>query len=237
MNRLVYFEQIAGSARKFYIMTEDDGGSTFTANYGRIGTTGSVKTYPMNKWQSVYNTRIQHGYTDKTQDYLAGRTHMSPKTKKVDGIKYNITGACKTVKGHRVYRILATKDFEAVDGRFVENGEYGGWIESALNLSQDGRCWVDDDAVVLGDGAVTDNALVADEVLCKGVLQDNAIARGKACIEDGVICRDNVLVCDNVLVKEYAIIKDNATVAEDAIVCKKAIIGNDTYYTSRFTKK
>lgn len=39
MNRLVYFEQIAGSARKFYLMTEDDGGSTFTANYGRIGTT------------------------------------------------------------------------------------------------------------------------------------------------------------------------------------------------------
>ncbi len=72
MNRLVYFEQIAGSARKFYLMTEDDGGSTFTANYGRIGTTGSVKTYPMSKWQHVYNTRIQHGYTDKTRDYLAG---------------------------------------------------------------------------------------------------------------------------------------------------------------------
>lgn len=53
MNRLVYFEQIAGSARKFYLMTEDDGGSTFTANYGRIGTTGSVKTYPMSKWQHV----------------------------------------------------------------------------------------------------------------------------------------------------------------------------------------
>lgn len=73
MNRLVYFEQIAGSARKFYLMTEDDGGSTFTANYGRIGTTGSVKTYPMSKWQHVYNTRIQHGYTDKTRDYLAER--------------------------------------------------------------------------------------------------------------------------------------------------------------------
>lgn len=81
MNRLVYFEQIAGSARKFYLTTEDDGGSTFTANYGRIGTTGSVKTYPMSKWQHVYNTRIQHGYTDKTRDYLAGRTSLSPKTK------------------------------------------------------------------------------------------------------------------------------------------------------------
>ena len=29
MNRLVYFEQIAGSARKFYLMTEDDGGSRY----------------------------------------------------------------------------------------------------------------------------------------------------------------------------------------------------------------
>lgn len=128
MNRLVYFEQIAGSARKFYLMTEDDGGSTFTANYGRIGTTGSVKTYPMSKWQHVYNTRIQHGYTDKTRDYLAGRTSLSPKTKPVDGIKYNITGMCKTVKRHRVYRIVATKNFETVDGRIVEKGEPGGWI-------------------------------------------------------------------------------------------------------------
>lgn len=57
MNRLVYFEQIAGSARKFYLMTEDDGGSTFTANYGRIGTTGSVKTYPMRVNGSMYTTR------------------------------------------------------------------------------------------------------------------------------------------------------------------------------------
>ena len=72
MNHLVYFEQIAGSARKFYLMTEDDGGSTFTANYGRIGTAGSVKTYPMSKWQHVYNTRIQHGYTDKTPGLSRG---------------------------------------------------------------------------------------------------------------------------------------------------------------------
>ena len=236
MNRRVYFEQIAGSARKFYLMTEDDGGSTFTANYGRIGTTGSVKTYPMSKWQHVYNTRIQHGYTDKTRDYLAGRTSLSPKTKPVDGIKYNITGMCKTVKRHRVYRIVATKNFETVDGRIVEKGEPGGWIESALNLSQDGRCWIDDDAVVFGNGGVTDNALVADEVMCEGILQDNAIARGKACIEDGAICRDNTLVCDNALVKENAIVMDNATVAEDAIVCKNAVIGDDAYYTSRFTK-
>lgn len=236
MNRLVYFEQIAGSARKIYLMTEDDGGSTFTANYGRIGTTGSVKTYPMSKWQHVYNTRIQHGYTDKTRDYLAGRTSLSPKTKPVDGIKYNITGMCKTVKRHRVYRIVATKNFETVDGRIVEKGEPGGWIESALNLSQDGRCWIDDDAVVFGNGGVTDNALVADEVMCEGILQDNAIARGKACIEDGAICRDNTLVCDNALIKENAIVMDNATVAEDAIVCKNAVIGDDAYYTSRFTK-
>lgn len=57
MNRLVYFEQIAGSARKFYLMTEDDGGSTFTANYGRIGTTGSVKTYPPAKQSNWFATQ------------------------------------------------------------------------------------------------------------------------------------------------------------------------------------
>ena len=105
-----------------------------------------------------------------------------------------------------------------------------------MYLSLDVRCVLEVDAVVFVNGVVSDYALVADEVMCEGILQDNAIARGKACIEDGAICRDNTLVCDNALVKENAIVMDNATVAEDAIVCKNAVIGDDAYYTSRFTK-
>ena len=33
----------------------------------------------------------------------------------------------------------------------VEVGEKGGWVESEKNLSQDGLCWVYDDAMVYGD--------------------------------------------------------------------------------------
>lgn len=229
MNRLVYFEQIAGSARKFYLMAEDDGGSTFTANYGRIGTTGSVKTYPMSKWQHVYNTRIQHGYTDKTRDYLAGRTSLSPKTKPVDGIKYNITGMCKTVKRHRVYRIVATKNFETVEGYEVQAGETGGWIEKPENLDQDGQCWVADEAIVFGGSAcVKDNALVADNAVCEGSVCEDAVVRGEASIKSKAICMGHSLICDSAIVN--GIVREYATVAEKANVKKGTLVEGDTYY-------
>ena len=42
-----------------------------------------------------------------------------------------------------LYRIKALKDF--CD---VKEGELGGWVESEDNLSQEGTCWVYEDAEV-----------------------------------------------------------------------------------------
>lgn len=59
---IAYFEFKSGGSDKFYLMEQDPNGTSFTARYGRCGTTGSVATYPMSKWNSVYNTRVRHGY-------------------------------------------------------------------------------------------------------------------------------------------------------------------------------
>lgn len=82
---IAYFEFKSGGSDKFYLMEQDPNGTSFTARYGRCGTTGSVATYPMSKWNSVYNTRVRHGYTDKTKEYLAGHAGTQQSQPQPDG--------------------------------------------------------------------------------------------------------------------------------------------------------
>lgn len=49
---------------KYYRMTQN--GSTFTAEYGRVGSSPQRKVYPMTRWPSIYTQKIQKGYVDQT---------------------------------------------------------------------------------------------------------------------------------------------------------------------------
>lgn len=59
------------------------------------------------------------------------------------------------VSGHILYRIRALKDFGN-----VKAGDIGGYIEREENLSQEGTCWIYDNAWVRGNAKVYDNAKV-----------------------------------------------------------------------------
>ena len=48
-----------------------------------------------------------------------------------------------------LFRIKALKDFSN-----VKKGDIGGYVESEKNLSQDGNCWIYDNAVVMGNAKV-----------------------------------------------------------------------------------
>jgi poly [ADP-ribose] polymerase len=50
---------------KYYEMIYE-GGSTFTINYGRIESTKTTLTKPINKWDSIYNEKVGKGYKDVT---------------------------------------------------------------------------------------------------------------------------------------------------------------------------
>ena len=54
-----------------------------------------------------------------------------------------------------MYRIKALKKFGN-----VKKGDLGGFIEKEDNLSQDGNCWIYDDAKVYDEARVSDNAKV-----------------------------------------------------------------------------
>lgn len=51
---------------KFYIMQSNPDNTSFTATYGRVGTSGQCAVYPMSKWNQKYNEKIRKGYADVT---------------------------------------------------------------------------------------------------------------------------------------------------------------------------
>ena len=69
-------------------------------------------------------------------------------------MKYEITPISKRILGHTVYRVRLLRDL--LD---LHEGSLGGWIESESNLSQEGDCWVGNEAV-LNNAVIKDNAHV-----------------------------------------------------------------------------
>jgi poly [ADP-ribose] polymerase len=55
----------ATQSNKYYEMIYN-GGSTFTAKYGRVEATETVITKPYSEWNSVYNSKVKKGYKDVT---------------------------------------------------------------------------------------------------------------------------------------------------------------------------
>lgn len=49
---------------KYYRMTPY--GDSWTAEYGRIGSSSQSRTYPMSQWNAKYNEKIRKGYVDQT---------------------------------------------------------------------------------------------------------------------------------------------------------------------------
>jgi len=68
-------------------------------------------------------------------------------------MKYKLTEETKDFYGTTLYRIEAVESFDN-----VKAGEKGGWIEKEDNLSQEGDCWVYDDARVCGNAWVYGDA-------------------------------------------------------------------------------
>ena len=70
--------------------------------------------------------------------------------------KYKLTEDTINVNGRTLHRIESLKDFGD-----VKKGIKGGYVENESNLSQNGDCWVSDDAKVYGDAKVYDNAKIS----------------------------------------------------------------------------
>ena len=55
-----------GNHNKYYRMIANPDGASFTAEYGRVGSSQQTRTYPIQQWDKKYNEKIRKGYTDQT---------------------------------------------------------------------------------------------------------------------------------------------------------------------------
>jgi predicted DNA-binding WGR domain protein len=65
----VYLENTNAHHNKYYEMNENKDGASFTATWGKIGSTcsnGRTQIYSMNEWYKIYNSKLNKGYKDTT---------------------------------------------------------------------------------------------------------------------------------------------------------------------------
>lgn len=94
-----------------------------------------------------------------------------------------------------VFRIIALRDFAD-----IKRGDIGGYIRDYEQLSQEGDCWVADDAVVQG-GRVSGNARIFGKAR---IISDAVRIRGDARVGG------NAVLMSNVIVEGFARIDGNA---------------------------
>lgn len=111
------------------------------------------------------------------------------------------------------YRIQALKDFGD-----VKAGDIGGFVENENNLSQEGLCWIYDDAYCGNDARILHNAK----------MYNNSFACGKACLLDNVRMYDNSIITDNCYARDNVILSGNAVISENVRLYNNVFI-KDAY--------
>ena len=133
--------------------------------------------------------------------------------------KYAFTDETIEYEGHTLHRIKALKAFSNFFHR-VEKGDLGGFIEKEANLSQEGQCWVYNDAKVYENSLIYGAAQIFIKAIVYGEAEigDNALLYGNAIVGNKAQIYGNAVVCDN------AFVIDNAQVYGKAKICGHAMI-------------
>ena len=138
--------------------------------------------------------------------------------------KYELTDITKKIIGDKigfkeitVYRIRALKDFD-----YVKKGDLGGWIESEDNLSQQGYCWICENAIVCGNAKVFGDAIISGDAY----VHSNAIVFNSACISDYARVYNKAIVHGNAKVNGGAKVCGHAVISGDACIGGTSIISS-----------
>lgn len=110
---------------------------------------------------------------------------------------------------YEYYRIKSLKYFSD-----VRVGDVGGFVQSYDNLSQDGDCWIYDDAMVLDNAKITESAVVRDDADIEDDVQvsGNAEVYGKAELRDKVIISGNSKIYDKCKIEDSCDVTGNVEV-------------------------
>lgn len=124
----------------------------------------------------------------------------------------------KEVDEVKVYRIRALKDFQnkLLKNKKIKKGDLGGYIESEKNLSQEGNCWVADDAIVCDNATIKDNS----------VILDNATVSGYAEISENTAILEYAEICGNAKIRGKTLIGGHAKIYDYANLHGELYIGD-----------
>lgn len=129
--------------------------------------------------------------------------------------KYELTDETKIEDSRVLHRIKALKNFSD-----VKAGDLGGWIEDEDNLSQNGICWIYDDAKVCDSAKVCGHATIYNY----STIEHNAWVSGRARIYDNAVISGDAWIYDNAAISKGALIYGNAEIYGDAEILGSAEI-------------
>ncbi len=122
-------------------------------------------------------------------------------------MKYVLTNETLTIAGRTLFRIQATKDIKDEKGNIlVHAGERGGFVESILNLSHSGSCWIYGDAKVYDRAKILDDAQVRDkaEVWTFATIKDKAIVKHWARVHGKTVVQEDSIISEHADVGGYS---------------------------------
>lgn len=125
-----------------------------------------------------------------------------------------------------LHRIRALK--QVLDGggdrTMVRKGDLGGFVQSEKNLSQEGGCWIYENAVCCEEAVVEKEAKLFDYAVAKG----SALITGDSCMSEKTWAEGNCCI-------QNGYIRDHAVISGDAVIKKNTgghpqIIGNSRVF-------
>ena len=132
--------------------------------------------------------------------------------------KYLLTDESVMIGERTLYRIQATRNFGN-----VKCGELGGWVESEENLSHEGECWIYNEAKVLEEAIIKEDARIFNHSTISGKAQ----VFGQAAIFDFVKVSGDTKIFDKARLFENATISEGAKVFENAMIFDQATISGE----------
>lgn len=131
--------------------------------------------------------------------------------------KYKITDETIIYFGRVLKKIEALKDFAN-----VHKGDKGGYVETENNLSQEGDCWIYEEAKVFDFAKIYDNAKIGDYAC----IFRHAKVYGNALICHNARVFGNAQVFGNAVIYNNAVINGYAKVYDCAVVRNSAVVGD-----------
>ena len=146
-------------------------------------------------------------------------------------MKYELTDIKEDHKGTTVYRIRALEDINndsatALQWK-VKKGDLGGWVSGYHNLSQQGKCWIYDNSIVVDNARVEDDA----NVCLNSVMVGDSSIYNRSAISNSIL-RQNSMVLGNAKVC-YSKMYDDSKIMKDSCVMGSGLYGDTQIRISR----